>query len=157
MYSKYLHSIKLRQEPISLFEGGQNESLGLFSEETKNPSSIKVVGGVPLQSFLEISGAGSKYNHDNHEGLKKIAHLSVPVGLVYFRHDTYKATYYDKDSDKESDKDSDKELYLIDEKMFNQLFESSASNIRQKKNRQTSSSKKEPTNKTKIQKTRKKT
>ena len=134
MYSKYLHSIKLRQEPISLFEGGQNESLGLFSEETKNSSSIKVVGGVPLQSFLEISGAGSKYNY---EGLKKIAHLSVPVGLVYFRHDTYKATYYDKDSDKESDKDSDKELYLIDEKMFNQLFESSASNIRQKKNRQT--------------------
>ena len=138
MYSKYLHSIKLRQEPISLFEGGQNESLGLFSEETQSPSSIKVVGGVPLQSFLEISGAGSKYNY---EGLKKIAHLSVPVGLVYFRHDTYNVTYSDKESDKESDKDSDKdsdkELYLIDEKMFNHLFESSASNIRQKKNRQT--------------------
>lgn len=57
MYSKYINNIRLR-------------------EESREP----IVGGVSLSIFQnlanEVLGGGSN------DGLKKISHLSIPVGLV---------------------------------------------------------------------------
>ena len=89
--SKYLYNIKLRPE-----------------------SREPIVGGMPFATLLTMSTADTVLGGGgNHDSLRKIAHLSVPVGLVltksYMANPIVKSTIDDKDD-------------IIQEHIFDKLY-----------------------------------
>jgi len=96
MFSKYLNSIKIR-------------------EQSREP----IVGGIPITNFLQMSEYkfGGNHNSTEYEGIHKINHLSIPIGLAVIQspkyHDTTKLKMID---------DSESNISLIDEHLFNKLY-----------------------------------
>lgn len=97
MFSKYLNSIKIR-------------------EQSREP----IAGAIPISNFLQLSEYkfGGNHNITNNEGIHKINHLSIPIGLAVVQspkyHDTTKLKIID-DSDTTNNS-------FIDEQLFNKLY-----------------------------------
>lgn len=98
MYSKYINNITLRELP-------------------REPT----VGGISLPIFLNMSSKILGGSHS--EGLNKISHLSIPIGLVISPL-TSKTSYIIPPQTKIIyDANSDNVNNILDEKIFNKLYD----------------------------------
>ena len=83
------------------------------SEDFGEHKSIKV-GGFPISAYHDITkSGGGKNTPELIEGMAKIQHLYIPVGLVIFPHTTSQCQNIHKNT----------EADILDESMFNKLFQ----------------------------------